>query len=163
MPEFNKKLGEIESGAIRDCEDGLCRRKQMNTFKAEIMAADRDFYHGECISMVIPTIDGEAGIMAGHEDMIFAIAPGVLRFKTPDGGEQRAASSAGLCKVEKGNVLVLVDAIERPEEIDINRAKRAADEAREALLQKKSIEEYRTAQASLARAINRLRIRKSIN
>ena len=50
---------------------------------------------------------------------------------------------------------------ELPEEIDLNRARRAADEAREALLQKQSIQEYRTAQANLARAINRLRIRNS--
>ena len=134
----------------------------MNTFKVEILAADRDFYQGECFSLVIPTIDGEAGILANHQDMIFAVAPGELRFTTPDGVLHRAASSAGLAKVEQNDVMVLVDAIERPEEIDINRAKRAADEAREELLQRKSLQEYRSAQASLARAINRLRVRNTL-
>ena len=130
-------------------------------FKVEILAADRDFYQGDCISLVIPTIYGEVGIMAGHQSMIFAVAPGELRYTTPDGVEHRAAASAGLAKVEDNDVEVLIDAVERPEEIDINRARRAADEAREALLQKKSIQEYREAQANLARAINRLRIRKA--
>ena len=133
----------------------------MNTFKVEILAADRDFYHWPCLSLVIPTIDGQVGIMAGHQSMIFAVAPGELRYTTPDGEEHRAAVSEGLAKVEANDVTLLIDAIELPEEIDLNRARRAADEAREALLQKQSIQEYRTAQANLARAINRLRIRNS--
>ena len=40
-------------------------------------------------------------------------------------------------------MLILVDTAERPEEIDAKRAKRDADAAKEALLQKKSIQEYR--------------------
>ncbi len=72
---------------------------------------------------------------------------------------QCAAVAEGLVKVENGEVLVLVDSIERPEEIDANRAKREAEEAEEAILQKKSRLEYRTAQADLARALNRLKVK----
>jgi F-type H+-transporting ATPase subunit epsilon len=52
-----------------------------------------------------------------------------------------------------------VDTAERPEEIDANRARRAADEAKEALLQKRSIQEYHAAQANLSRALSRLRVK----
>ena len=72
---------------------------------------------------------------------------------------QYAAVAEGLVKVENGEVLVLVDSIERPEEIDVNRVKRKAEEAEEAILQKKSRLEYRTAQADLARALNRLKVK----
>lgn len=58
---------------------------------------------------------------------------------------------------------MLVDSAERPEDIDENRAKRAAAEAKEAILQKRSIQEYQQAQANLARAINRLRIKNNVN
>ncbi len=58
-------------------------------------------------------------------------------------------------------MLVLVDSAERPEEIDANRAQRAAAEAKEAMLQKKTVQEYKMAQAHLARAINRLRVKRS--
>ena len=75
------------------------------------------------------------------------------------GSPLKAAVSNGLVKVENGEVLVLVDTIERPEEIDANRARRDADAAKEALLQKKSIQEYRSAQANLARALSRLRVK----
>ena len=53
-----------------------------------------------------------------------------------------------------------MDTAERPEEIDTNRARRDADAAKEALLQKKSIQEYRAAQATLARAVSRLRVKR---
>ena len=54
---------------------------------------------------------------------------------------------------------MLLDSAEYPEEIDEARARREADEAREALLQQKSRQEYQLAQASLARAVNRLRVK----
>ena len=76
----------------------------------------------------------------------------------PDGQRRTAAVSGGLIKVENNEVLVLADSAERPDEIDANRAKRAEAKAREALLQKQSIQEHKFTQATLARAINRLRV-----
>lgn len=130
----------------------------MNTFQVHILAADQPFYEGKCESLIIPTIEGQYGIMAHHFDMIGALVPGVLKFRAPGREDQFASVSAGLVKIEKNDVLVLVDSAERPEDIDVNRAKRAADEAREALLQKKSIQEYKLAQADLARAVSRLKV-----
>lgn len=131
----------------------------MEAFQVHILAADHTFYEGPCESLVVPTVDGEAGILAHHCNIIAAVVPGELRCRTPEGEEYRAAVSEGLVKVEGGDVLVLVDSAERPEEIDTNRARRAADRAREEMIQKRSIQEYRMAQANLARALNRLRVK----
>jgi len=131
----------------------------MKTFQAHILAADKNFYEGPCVSLTIPTTDGEQGILAYHSDMIAAILPGMLRYQTPDGPVQLAAVSGGMVKIEKNDVLVLVDSVERPEEIDAARARREADEAREAMLQRRSRQEYQLAQATLARAMNRLRVK----
>ena len=131
----------------------------MDTFQVHILAADRTFYEGPCVSLTIPTSDGERGILAHHENMMAAIQPGTLRWQPPEQEAQLAAVSPGMVKVEHNDVLVLVDSAERPEEIDGARARREADEAREALLQKKSRQEHQVAQATLARALNRLRIK----
>lgn len=131
----------------------------MESFQVHVLAADRTFYEGPCVSLTIPTSDGEQGILAHHSDMIAAVLPGTLRYQVPDGPVQLAAVSSGMVKIEKNEVLVLVDSVERPEEIDAARARREADEAREAMLQKKSRQEYQLAQASLARAMNRLRVK----
>lgn len=131
----------------------------MDSFQVHILAADKTFYEGPCVSLTIPTSDGERGILAHHSNMIAAVQPGTLRYQVPGQPAQLAAISPGMVKVEHNDVLVLVDSIERPEEIDAVRAQREIDEAREVLLQKKSRQEYQIAQATLARALNRLQVK----
>ncbi len=136
----------------------------MDTFQVHILAADRTLYEGPCVSLTIPASDGERGILAHHSSMIAAVQTGTMRWQAPEGEVQLAAVSPGMVKVEKNEVLVLVDSAERPEEIDEMRARREADQAREALLQKKSRQEHQVAQATLARALNRLRVKShSVN
>ena len=131
----------------------------METFQVHILAADRTFYEGPCVSLTIPASDGELGILAHHSSMIAAVRPGTLRYRVPDQPVRLAAVSPGMVKVENNDVLVLVDSAEHPEEIDAARAQREADQAREALLQKRSRQEHQIAQAALARALNRLRVK----
>ena len=131
----------------------------MDTFHVNILAADRRFYEGPCESLVISTSEGQFGILAHHRNVIAAIIPGSLTYRVPGGVNQIAAVSRGFIKVEDNDVLILADTIERPEEIDANRAQREIDEAREILLQKQSIQSYKSAQARMARAINRLRVK----
>lgn len=128
----------------------------MNTFKLTVLAADKPFFDGVCESLVVPTSDGDVGILAKHSNMIAAIVPGSIRI-TSDEKTDVAAVSEGIIKVENGEVLILVDTVERPEEIDVNRANRAIAEAKEAILQKKSIRDYYAAQARMTRAISRLK------
>lgn len=131
----------------------------MDTFQVHILAADKTLYEGPCVSLTIPVSDGERGILAHHSSMMAAVVPGTIRWQPPEGEVQLAAVSPGMVKVEDNEVLVLVDSAERPEEIDEARARWRADEAREAMLQKKSLQEYQLAQATLARALNRLRVK----
>ena len=131
----------------------------MEPFQVHILAADQTFYEGPCLSLTIPASDGEQGILAHHSPMIAAVKPGTLRYQIPGEEPRLAAISPGMVKVEKNDVLVLVDSAERPEDIDTVRAQREADEAREALLQKRSRQEHQIAQATLARALNRLRVK----
>ena len=133
----------------------------METFQVHILAADHTFYEGPCESLTIPTSDGEHCILAHHSSMIAAIQLGTMRYRLPGEESRLAAVSPGMVKVEQNEVLVLVDSAERPEDIDAARARREADEAKEALLQQRSRQEHRVAQATLARALNRLRVKSS--
>ena len=135
----------------------------MENLPVHILAADEPFYEGPCQSISVPTTTGMYGVLAHHTNVILAIVPGTLRYRCKGEDEKLAAVSAGLMKVENGKVLILVDSAERPEEIDANRAQRAADRAKEELLQKKSIQEYRMAQSNLARALSRLQVKSSAN
>ena len=129
-------------------------------FPLHVLTATSPFYEGMCESLIIPTVDGRYGVLSGHSDTICAVVPGELYIRLPSGEMRVAACAAGIMKVEKGDVLVLVDSAIRPEDIEIDRARRMADDAREQLLQKQSIEEYHAAQARLARALARLSVRE---
>ncbi|MGI6238334.1 MAG: ATP synthase F1 subunit epsilon [Christensenellales bacterium] len=131
----------------------------MNSFQLNILAADRPFYEGSCTSLTIPTPEGRYGIMARHYNMVLAISPGLLTFDTPGKGSRDASVSHGLVIVEDNEVLILVDSAERPQEIDANRARQAAQAARREMLHKGSLREHQIAQARLARAIARLKVK----
>ncbi len=133
----------------------------MKQFNIRILAADHVFYEGPCESLNVPTTNGLFGILANHSNIISAIVPGKLSFRIPGEENQYAAVSEGLLKVENNEVLVLVDSAERPEEIDANRALREAEEAKEELLQKRSVLELRLARGNLSRALNRLKVKRT--
>lgn len=129
------------------------------SFQLHVLAADSPFYEGTCTSLIVPTLDGQYGVQTGHCNTICAIVPGILSYRTAEGEELHAAVASGIMKIEGDEVLVLVDSALRPEEVDEVRQRRAADEAKEALLQRRSIEEYHAAQARLARALARLNVK----
>lgn len=131
----------------------------MSTFWLKVIASDHVFYKGNCEALVVPAYDGELGILPHREAMILAIKEGVLRFRVPGSSEQQeAVVGAGIVQVVNNRVTVVVDTAERPEDIDRIRAEQALERAKEQLRQKKSIAEYKMSQASMARALTRLRV-----
>ena len=131
----------------------------MNTFSLHILAAERSFYEGDCLSLVVPLTDGLYGIQSNHRNMVAAIVPGIMEYSLPNEERVEACVSQGILIVADNDVKVLVDTVETPDEIDENMARLAAEEAKEALLQKQSIQEYKSAQMRIAREMNRLKVK----
>jgi F-type H+-transporting ATPase subunit epsilon len=129
------------------------------TFGLEIMAARNNVYQGRAKQLIFTASDGgKVGILAKHQDFIGALGIGELEYETPDGEWHYYASSSGTISMANNRVLILTMTAEKPEEIDRRRAEDARDRALEAMRQKQSILEYRRTQASLARALSRLRV-----
>ena len=97
----------------------------MSTFSLKIISTDKVFYDGKCEYLVIPTIDGEKGILAHHENMVIAVEIGELRFRKPDGEWVTAVVSKGFAEIVNNRASVLVNTAERPEDIDVKRAEEA--------------------------------------
>ena len=128
----------------------------MKTFQLKIISSNQVFYDGEAVSLVVPQHEGLMGILANHENMALSIVDGTIHYTLPDGTTQYVATGVGMVSIVNNEVTVLVAYALRPEEIDLRRAEEAAERAMEKIRQKKSIEEYRLSQASLARAMARL-------
>jgi F-type H+-transporting ATPase subunit epsilon len=129
----------------------------MKSFKLGIFAADKIFFEGEALSVVLPLWDGQYGVQANHANVVSAVVPGVMKYTLADGEVRYAAISGGIFKVEGGDVLVLSETVESPDEIDENRAKRDLELAREKILHKSSLREYKDAETRIAKALSRLR------
>lgn len=128
------------------------------TFYLEIITPEKQFYVGPASSLVMPALDGEYGVQPGHEPIVTAIEPGLVRFQA-DGAWNEVVVSDGFAEVMPDYVILLVSSAERPEEIDRARAERAKERAEERLCQKQSVREYHLSKAALARAMARLRVR----
>ena len=115
----------------------------MREFNLHIIEADDDFYNGKCVSLVVPTTEGMIGILAMHENLVAAVTIGVIKYTLPDGTRCHAAVSNGLLKVENNEVLILVESCEDPSEIDVERAKREEQMAKEALADRSNRLNYR--------------------
>ena len=129
----------------------------MSTFELSILAADKVFYQGGCSSLVIPTADGQYGILANHENTAIGISIGHASFTDEEGRRQEAVLSTGICMIEDNTVTILIETAERPEEIDRLHAEQDAADARRALEHKGNVYDTRRAQAKMARAISRLK------
>ena len=130
----------------------------MSKFYVKIISSNRIFYEGFCHCLIIPAVDGEQAIMAHHEETIIAVQNGEMRMQKEEGGDwSYAVLGKGFCMAANNRVTVLADTVERPEEVDVNRAKEALERAQERLRQKQSIQEYHTTQAAMARALTRLK------
>ena len=130
----------------------------MSKFYVKIISSDRIFYEGFCHCLIVPAVDGEQAIMAHHEETIIAVQNGEMRMQKEEGGEWTyAVLGKGFCMAANNRVTVLADTVERPEEVDANRAKEALERAQERLGQKQSIQEYHMTQAAMARALTRLK------
>ena len=131
----------------------------MKEFQCIIASSDKVFYDGPCLSLIIPAWDGEYAFMANHQECVAAVSLGTLRVKKPDGSVVLGVCGLGLVGFEKNRAVVLVDTIERPEDIDEVQARRAKEQAEEELKEAQSQQEYNASQAALVRAIYRLSAR----
>ncbi len=130
----------------------------MPRFELKIIASDHIFYEGPCEQLIVPAQDGEVGILAHHAPLILATVEGSIRFQAP-GDERwiRGVVGRGILRVANNRALMVTSFAEHPEQIDAKRAKLALERAKEQLRQKQSLREFKLYQASMARALSRLR------
>ena len=98
----------------------------------EIVTPERRVAQVTCDEVRAPGVLGGFGIRPGHASFISALEPGQLTVVS-GGNEEHYAVLGGFLQVDKDRVIVLADAAERREEIDVERAKRALTESTERL------------------------------
>ncbi|MDP2936452.1 MAG: F0F1 ATP synthase subunit epsilon [Dehalococcoidia bacterium] len=129
----------------------------MSKLKIEIITAERVVLQDEVDMVVAPGIDGQLGILPHHVPLLTSLQLGELRLKK--GSEEISlAITGGFLEVQPDRVVVLADAAEREEEIDVARAEQAKKRAEERLSFRTGEMDLARADVSLARSLMRLKI-----
>ncbi|MEM6675998.1 MAG: ATP synthase F1 subunit epsilon [Planctomycetota bacterium] len=114
-----------------------------------------------CSSVSFPTIDGSVGILKDHAPMVAAIGAGELTFRDEGSQPQGLFVAGGFAEVRSNTVRLVTDVSEAPTDIDVERAKRAAERAMKRLEMQQSegdALDLLRAQAALQRAIMRQQV-----
>ena len=111
----------VQEGAVR-------------TFDLSLVTPEGAAYEGEAEMLIVPGVSGEVGVLARHAPLVAMLKAGEIRIKS-SGDWQAFAAGPGYFKVQQDRALVLVDDAVRAEEIDVEVARREAEQAR-ALLER---------------------------
>ncbi len=98
----------------------------------DLVAVDRNVWSGSATQVSAKTIEGEIGILAGHEPVLALLVDGVVRITTTDGQKLTAAVHEGFFSVDSDIVSILAESAEMAGEIDVPRAEAALERARAA-------------------------------
>jgi len=130
----------------------------MATIKIDIVTAERAVFSEEVDIVIAPGIDGELGILPRHTPLMTALKPGeIIARKGTD--EYSLVVSGGFLEVRPERVIILADAAERAEEIDISRAEEAKRRAEQRMTEKYEPGfDAARAEATLQRALARVKV-----
>ncbi|MCK5539842.1 MAG: F0F1 ATP synthase subunit epsilon [Deltaproteobacteria bacterium] len=126
----------------------------------EIASPYRQVLNVEVDEVIAPGEEGQFGVLPGHTPFLATISVGQLIYRQGD-QLKYVAVSHGYAEVEYHRVIVLLDAAELPQEIDVARAEKARlrAEGRLAEMSHEDRDHYEEL-AALDRAMNRIAIAK---
>ena len=127
-------------------------------FNLSIVTPEKLFYEGDINSLIAPGEEGYLGVLTNHAPLITTLIPGKLNIKDVEEKELFFALSGGFLEVFKNKVTILADSIELAQNIDMERAEKALERARQRLKSKEKNIDIPRALASLKRAENRIYI-----
>ncbi len=79
----------------------------MATLRVELVAADRAVWAGEAKMVVAKTVEGEIGLLPGHEPMLAILASGEVRITLEDGAGIKAIAEDGFLSIEHDVVTIV--------------------------------------------------------
>ena len=94
------------------------------TYHLQIVTPDGLCFDGQAVRLIVPTIEGQVGILARHINYVTALGMGPAKVVTED-GERMAACIGGMLAVTNGDVKVVATTFEWADEIDVDRAHRS--------------------------------------
>lgn len=79
----------------------------MAPLNVSVVSADQEVWSGVATMVVARTVEGELGILTGHEPVLATLATGEVRVTLPGGEKLTADASEGFLSVENDTVTIV--------------------------------------------------------
>ncbi len=128
----------------------------MTTIRLEVVTPEKMIFSDDVDMILAWGVEGQLGILPHHAPLMTMLQPGDLVFRKA-GKEESLVISGGFLEVRPDKVVVLADACERAEEIDVARAEAAKERAQKALRTATREVDAAAAEAALRRSLARIK------
>ena len=130
-----------------------------NTIKLEIVTPEATVYSEDVDMVTLPGVEGQMGVLPQHVRLMTQLVPGELIVRK-DGHDDFMAVGQGLVEVNNERVSILTTMAIAVDRIDEAAAEEARQRAAARLREKISSEEVASVNASLARSMAQLRVKR---
>ena len=131
----------------------------MSSYIVEIVTPIKDARLDNVSYLRCPGLDGSFGVMNKHREGVFALSIGELKINK-NGKDEYFSIGGGFAEIFNNSVKILVESLEKSNEIDLDRVNKSIVRARKRKKERDPELNEARINASIARAINRLKISK---
>jgi F-type H+-transporting ATPase subunit epsilon len=129
------------------------------TLKLEIVTPQATVVSEDVLMVTLPAMEGQIGVYPNHVPLITPIVPGEILVSS-EKGDRFLAVGEGLVEVTRSRVSVITDMAISAEQIDEAKVEEARARAAARLEEKISDEEVASVNASLARSLAQLQVKR---
>jgi F-type H+-transporting ATPase subunit epsilon len=101
--------------------------------QVEVVSADRVVWSGESSNIIAKTVEGEIGVLPGHEPVLGVLVPSAVVIFDEAGGREVVAVDGGFISVSQGRVSILSEYARMADEITVAQAEKELAEAQRIL------------------------------
>ncbi len=131
----------------------------MDTLRLEIVTPQGTVFSEDVHMVTLPGVEGELGVYPHHVRLITQIVPGGI-IVTRDGQDRFLAVGEGLVEITGDRVAIVTDMAIPAEQVDEAKVEEARQRAAARLREKISDEEVASVNASLARSLAQLHVKR---
>ena len=125
--------------------------------RLRIVTPTKSVYDGDVDMVIMHATDGQIGVLAGHEPVTTVLGYGPMRLYKDEVVEHFAVFG-GFAEINQQGVTILAEIAESTEEIDTERARRAAERAERRIAERKADVDEIRAKVALRKAHVRLEL-----
>lgn len=130
----------------------------MANFKLEIVTPIGKKFSKEVEFLKVRTTEGDMGILPNHAPFVAALKPEEIKIRIEKGNEELYYISNGFIEINNNKVTIIVDEALKPEEIDIETAKKEVELAQEKLKKLNEDKQIILIQKSLQDALMKVKV-----